>query len=68
MQQLSPEEFTFYPKTWILPQDSKAFKEQFNEKKAKTFIIKPELNCQGTGIFLTRNCEWLIQGEHYVAQ
>ena len=37
-------------------------------KKAKTFIIKPESNCQGKGIFLTRNCDWLIQGEHYVAQ
>jgi len=30
--------------------------------------VKPESNCQGKGIFLTRNCDWIIQGEHYVAQ
>jgi tubulin polyglutamylase TTLL6/13 len=24
--------------------------------------------CQGKGIFLTRNCDWVVQGEHYVAQ
>ena len=63
-----PEDFDFFPATWILPQDSKNFKEQFNNKKAKTFIVKPEQQCQGRGIFLTRNCNWLIQGEHYVAQ
>lgn len=68
MQYMMPEEYDFFPKTWILPQDSKNFKEQFNQKKAKTFIVKPEQQCQGRGIFLTRNCNWLIQGEHYVAQ
>lgn len=61
-------EFSFYPKTWILPQDAKDFKGQFNAKKAKTFIVKPEASCQGRGIFLTRSCEWLEPGEHYVVQ
>jgi tubulin polyglutamylase TTLL6/13 len=62
------EHFDFFPPTWILPADNKSFKEQFNNKRAKTFIIKPESQCQGRGIFLTRNCDWIIQGEHYVAQ
>lgn len=61
-------EFNFYPKTWILPQDAKDFKGQFNAKKAKTFIVKPENSCQGKGIFLTRSHEWLEPGEHYVVQ
>jgi len=63
-----PNEFNFFPKTWILPADLKDFKAQFNAKKAKTFIIKPEASCQGKGIFLTRNHDWLEPGDHYVAQ
>ena len=68
MKKILPEEFSFFPKTWLLPSDTKDFKAQFNAKKAKTFIIKPEASCQGKGIFLTRNYEWLQVGEHYVAQ
>ena len=67
MQQAFPLEYDFFPRTWVLPTDAKNFREQFNNKRAKTFIIKPESNCQGKGIFLTRNCDWVIQGEHYVA-
>jgi tubulin polyglutamylase TTLL6/13 len=51
-----------------LPSQSKLFKEQFNERKAKTFIIKPENCCQGRGIFLTRNYDWIVPNEHYVCQ
>ena len=68
MQKYFPKEFLFFPKTWLLPADLKSFKEQFNERKAKTFIVKPEASCQGKGIFLTRNCEWVSAQEHYVAQ
>jgi tubulin polyglutamylase TTLL6/13 len=68
IQKAIPELYDFFPPTWILPSDSKSFSEQFNQKKAKTFIIKPESMCQGRGIFLTRSCDWIIQGEHYVAQ
>jgi tubulin polyglutamylase TTLL6/13 len=62
-----PSDYNFFPKTWVLPMDGKDFKQQFNSKKAKTFIIKPEAACQGKGIFLTRNNDWLEAGEHYVA-
>jgi tubulin polyglutamylase TTLL6/13 len=51
-----------------MPTDTKQFKEQFNDRKAKTFIIKPENSCQGKGIFLTRNHDWIQPNEHYVAQ
>jgi tubulin polyglutamylase TTLL6/13 len=68
MQKAMPDLYDFFPDTWILPADSKSFKEQFNHKRAKTFIVKPEAMCQGKGIFLTRNCDWVVQGEHYVAQ
>jgi len=42
MQSVLPNDYDFFPNTWILPQDSKSFKEQFNNKRAKTFIVKPE--------------------------
>ena len=59
MQKYFGADFQFFPKTWLLPSDAKSFKEQFNERKAKTFIIKPENSCQGRGIFLTRTYDWL---------
>lgn len=68
MQKYFPKEYGFFPKTFLLPADLKAFKEQFNHRKAKTFIIKPEASCQGKGIFLTRSYDWFQPGEHYVAQ
>mmetsp|Transcript_8661 Transcript_8661/g.13441 ORF Transcript_8661/g.13441 Transcript_8661/m.13441 type:complete len:96 (+) Transcript_8661:1035-1322(+) len=67
MQKSMPDHYDFFPQTWVLPADAKAFKDQFNGKRAKTFIVKPEYSCQGSGIFLTRNYEWIQQGEHYVA-
>lgn len=68
MQKFFPKDYKFFPQTWVLPADFKSFKEQFNNRKAKTFIIKPEASCQGKGIFLTRNYEWAQAGEHFVAQ
>lgn len=44
-QKYFPKEYGFFPKTYLLPADLKAFKDQFNYKKAKTFIIKPEASC-----------------------
>lgn len=52
-----PIEYNFYPQTWVLPRDSSSLKRQFNKKRAKTFIVKPEASCQGRGIFLTRHIE-----------
>lgn len=56
LQLLFPREFTFYPKTWILPEeysDLLAYASQ--KRKPSTFIIKPDGGSQGDGIFLTQN-------------
>ena len=45
LQKIFKDEFSFFPKTWVLPADSNDFKMQFNKKKAKTFIIKPVNMC-----------------------
>ena len=68
MGKLFPKEYKFFPPTWLLPSEWADFKNQFNKKKAKTFIVKPEANCQGRGIFLTRNFEAISQTEHCVVQ
>ena len=42
MQKVFPEDYKFFPPTWLIPTDWKDFKAQFNKRKAKTFIVKPE--------------------------
>lgn len=68
MRKKFPKEFNFFPQTWLLPIEWPEFKNQFNTKKNKTFILKPEALSQGKGIFLTRTWENINQTEHYVAQ
>lgn len=55
-----PEEYDFFPNTWMLPGDFQELKQYHDHRqsgKAQTFIVKPEANCQGRGIFLTRNID-----------
>jgi len=70
MQKQFNEIYEFFPKTWILPADSSDLKNQFSPNKSKTFIVKPVANCQGRGIYLTREYEKINQknGEQYVVQ
>ncbi|CDW79462.1 tubulin-tyrosine ligase family protein [Stylonychia lemnae] len=73
MNRAFKQDYNFFPKTWILPQEMSEFRNQFNttsKKKAKTFIVKPVHLCQGRGIFLVRKFEDvdLKQGDQYVAQ
>ena len=68
MYKLFPKEYSFFPPTWLLPLEWNDFKKQFNEKKAKTFIVKPEALSQGKGIFLTRDWTALDPAEHCVVQ
>ena len=52
----------------MLPAEINEFKTQFNGRKAKTFIVKPEALSQGKGIFLTRCFDDIEPTEHQVAQ
>ena len=54
LARIYPNDYNFFPETWLLPQDSYDFKTQFNKKNDKTFIIKPANSCQGKGIFLAK--------------
>ena len=56
MQLLFPNDFSFYPRTWILPDEYGELLEfATKEKKSPTFILKPDGGSQGDGIFLTQN-------------
>ena len=68
MQKWFPDEYDFFPATYMLPTDYKEFKAQITCKRNKTFIVKPEASCQGKGIFLTRNFEDIDPNEHCVVQ
>lgn len=48
-----PTHYDFFPKTWLLPAQYSEFRKEFNGEE-KTYIVKPEADCQGRGIFLTQ--------------
>lgn len=78
-----PEEFDFFPQTYVLPVEYTEFKAQFekygrqvNVASAKkqsrsggeTFIIKPENLCQGKGIYLVKDPREVDPADNCVAQ
>ncbi|XP_034292077.1 tubulin polyglutamylase TTLL11 isoform X1 [Pantherophis guttatus] len=60
MQELFPEEYNFYPRSWILPEEFAIFLTEVNLMKENnprwkpTFIVKPDGGCQGDGIYLVK--------------
>lgn len=53
---LFPCEFTFYPKTWMLPEEFGEVSAYMSKaKKPPTLIVKPDGGSQGDGIFLIQN-------------
>nr|XP_048288247.1 tubulin polyglutamylase TTLL11 [Myodes glareolus] len=61
MQNLFPEEYNFYPRSWILPDEFQLFVTQVRMVKdgdpswKPTFIVKPDSGCQGDGIYLIKD-------------
>ncbi|KAJ6651706.1 hypothetical protein lerEdw1_020696, partial [Lerista edwardsae] len=60
MQDLFPEEYNFYPRSWILPEEFTIFLTEVqlmrdrNPAWKPTFIVKPDGGCQGDGIYLVQ--------------
>ncbi|XP_067868501.1 tubulin polyglutamylase TTLL11 isoform X2 [Heterodontus francisci] len=61
MQELFPEEYKFYPRSWILPEEYQNFADQVRVSKEHdsswkpTFIVKPDGGSQGDGIYLIKD-------------
>lgn len=66
MKKRFPEEYSFFPSTWVLPKEINDFKNHLNGKRKRTFIVKPEALSQGQGIFLIRRLDEVP--EHCVIQ
>ncbi|XP_063140923.1 tubulin polyglutamylase TTLL11 isoform X4 [Rattus norvegicus] len=69
MQNLFPEEYNFYPRSWILPEEFQLFVAQVQTVKDNdptwrpTFIVKPDSGCQGDGIYLIKDpCDCRLTG------
>jgi len=68
LRKVLPEDYNFFPPTWLLPTDWNEFKTQFTGKKGEVFILKPEALSQGKGIFLVTSPEGIDLDQKYVAQ
>ena len=72
MHRVYPREYSFYPRTWILPAEMSEFRANFDSQgyalNNKIFIIKPDAGCQGVGIFLTKTWDQVPQQQAVVAQ
>lgn len=63
-------DYSFYPRTWVLPSEFADFRTQFDSsgRSNKIFILKPDGGCQGKGIMLTQSVEDVDQSVAQVAQ
>ena len=66
LRRFFPEDFSFYPRTWLLPEDQGEFEAyaQSSKGKKKTFIVKPDEGAQGEGIFLVQHPRQLTRLRH----
>ena len=61
MQKVFPEEFGFFPRTWILPHEYQAYmnytwdSSKSNYRKSKIYIMKPSNGAMGNGFVLDIN-------------
>lgn len=54
MNRLFPDDYKFFPKTWVLPNDFPDFVKYSKHHEGQTYIVKPDILSQGKGIFLTK--------------
>lgn len=68
LKKIFPENYNFFPRTWVVPCDMGDLKAFMQSKKNAYIIVKPEASCQGRGIFLTRRIEDINPEEKHVVQ
>ncbi|XP_037546883.1 tubulin polyglutamylase ttll6 [Nematolebias whitei] len=68
MLKLFPKDYNIFPRTWCLPADYSDFQAFTRAKKRKTYICKPDMGCQGKGIFITKSGKNIQPGEHMICQ
>ncbi|XP_014251358.1 tubulin polyglutamylase ttll6-like isoform X2 [Cimex lectularius] len=68
MLKMFPDDYNFFPKTWCLPTDILEIIEYSKTHRQKTYILKPDLGCQGRGIYITKNLKDLKSFERMICQ
>ncbi len=69
LKKMFPEDYDFFPETYVMPMDYDTFKSQFPKTgKQPTFIVKPQASSQGRGIFLTQTWRNVPNSHRYVVQ
>ena len=59
-------EYSFYPRTWVLPKEYDLFCDE--KDKETLYIVKPHANCQGRGIYLTKNPSFSLKDDVIVQE
>lgn len=75
MQAMHPDDYKFFPETWLLPADYPSFQKLFSQQEGSatsagkiTFISKPRAAAQGKGIFLSQGLKDFDPAGQYVVQ
>mmetsp|Transcript_31639 Transcript_31639/g.97801 ORF Transcript_31639/g.97801 Transcript_31639/m.97801 type:complete len:720 (+) Transcript_31639:421-2580(+) len=70
MRREFPRQYSFYPRTWVLPLELADFRAQFDSAglSSRFYIVKPDSGCQGRGIYLTQTFDSISPLEQVVAQ
>lgn len=54
MASFFPERYTFYPKTWLFPEQAEEVCEAMERRRGGCYIVKPTLASQGDGISIVK--------------
>ncbi|XP_078497555.1 tubulin polyglutamylase TTLL6 isoform X2 [Lissotriton helveticus] len=68
MQKLFPKEYHLLPRSWCLPADYGDLQAYGRTRKHRTYICKPDMGCQGRGIYITRSVKDIGPGEDMICQ
>ncbi len=68
MRQRLPDDYAFYPQTWVLPEEFGVLDRTIAENPNRTYIVKPNNGSQGQGIFFTRRAGDIPKEGKFVAQ
>ena len=66
MARAFPDEYNFFPKTWVLPNEALDLRQHWScgmakvHKRKPVYIVKPDSLSQGKGIFLSQDVEHIL--------
>lgn len=68
IRKLFPKDYGFFPRSYMFPSDKDSIKQHIQDHGREFMIVKPEMSCQGKGIFFTNRIEEINPIDKYVVQ